>query len=220
MRLVRYLYFPLSSIFTGFSVISEVIQEELGTSTSHTTGSTAELLRPVPRARLPWEGERPRPPPQADSSSTTAGPPSTLHTSSSYSEVSRIVNTLNPKDDATLTSSNTDPGDPTVTAKPKPSIVVPSGSSTEPSHSPAKSPSPPLHTPPLSPLHQHQLLSSPLHHSTPHVTTRSRVFRDKAPEARQHPQVRWYTVYSSKGNVVCSVLLRYTMWSAVLSCAL
>ena len=160
-------------------MISEVIREELGPSTSHSTNSTAELLRPVPRARLPWEG--PRPPPPADSSSTTAGPPSTLHTTSSYSEVGLTGDAHHPKN-ATAASR----GDRIKTSQAGPSVVIPSGSSTESSPSPISSPPPPLHTPPISPLHRRQLLSSPLHHSTPHLNTRSRIFRDKA---GQPPQV-------------------------------
>ena len=164
--------------FSGLSVISEVIREELGPSSSRSTNSTTELLRPVPRARLPWE--RPRPPPPANSSSTTAGPPSTLHTSSSYSEVGLTADTHHLKN-ATVASG----GDCTKTGQTRLPVAVPSGSSTELSRSPITSPPPPLHTPPVSPLHRRQLLSSPLHHSTPHLTTRSRIFRDRATKPSQ-----------------------------------
>lgn len=169
--------------FSGLSVISEVIREELGPSSSRSTNSTAELLRPVPKARLPWE--RPCPPPPANSSSTTAGPPSTLHTSSSYSEVGLTGDTHHLKNAPVASSS-----DCTKTGQTRPPLAVPSG---ELSRSPITSPPPPLHTPPVSPLHRCQLLSSPLHHSTPHLTTRSRIFRDRATKPSQVSSVHYNT---------------------------
>lgn len=59
-----------------------------------------------------------------------------------------------------------------------PLIVIPSGSSAEPSSSV------PSHTPPSTPppsSHQHESLHHPLHHSTPHTSTRSRVFTEQPP---------------------------------------
>ena len=110
---------------TGLSVISEVLQEELGSGSAHVTrpprtqshsshsttdtDSTAELLRPVPRVTLP----------------PFVTTPVSMATSTSDHSTSS-------------TASQT--------------------------------------TPTQSPDRRRRLLQSPLHHSTPHVSTRSRVF--------------------------------------------
>ena len=172
----------------GLSVISEVLREELGHSSHSTvTDSTTELVRPVPVARLPAgtvttakKYTQVHMQPREDSSlgtqstgstSTTNSQPPSLTISSLHStstEESRVISQVReaPHEkegagSAKLTDMNS-----------KAAVIIPSGES-----SIGTTPSPTLHklhTPPQSPRQSHQL--SPLHHSTPHTSTRSRLF--------------------------------------------
>lgn len=170
----------------GMSVISEVLQEELGYSShSAVTDSTTELVRPVPTARLPagvitttvhaqLREDSLMGTESTGSSATTANsqPPSltisSLHSTSTEESrvISQVRETPQAVESAEFTSTNA-----------KVAMVIPSGDS-----SIGTTPSPTLHelhTPPQSPRQshhqQHQQLS-PLHHSTPHTSTRSRLF--------------------------------------------
>ena len=189
----------------GMSVISEVLCEELGHSSRSTvTDSTTELVRPVPMARLPTgivkttkyntqvhtqqrEEDSSMGVQSTESSATTTNsqPPSltisSLHSTST--EESRVVSQVSemPPNAGTSTAANgrlheraarsavlTDTN-ATV------AMIIPSGES-----SIGTTPSPTLHelhTPPQSPQQSHHCQQlSPLHHSTPHASTRSRLF--------------------------------------------
>lgn len=192
----------------GMSVISEVLREELGHSSHSTvTDSTAELLRPVPMARLPTGSDRTtmryttqvhsqqREDPsmgtlqgnESSATTTNSQPPSltisSLHSTST--EESRVISQVRetPPNNAGISSTANDrlheraAGSAVLTnVNAKVPMVVPSGES-----SVGTTPSPTLHelhTPPQSPRqghHGHRQLS-PLHHSTPHTSTRSRLF--------------------------------------------
>ena len=167
----------------GMSVISEVLREELCRSShSAVTDSTTELLKPVPVATLPTgvltttdrhpHGQKEHRDnlsnvslqKNEESSSATSQPPSltisTLHSTST--EASSCHYHGAPPSEAMAAGQ-------AKTAIDSKMNFVPSGES-----SIGTTPSPKLHTPPQSPRQQRQL--SPLHHSTPHSSTRSRLF--------------------------------------------
>ena len=193
----------------GMSVISEVLQEELGHSSHSTvTDSTAELVRPVPMARLPTGtvnkttkkyyttqvqsrqkegssmGVQSIESSAATTTTTNSQPPSltisSLHSTST--EESRVISQV--RETTTLATGSLTAGanarlherTELTDVNAKVAMVIPSGES-----SIGTTPSPTLHelhTPPQSPRqghHRHQQLS-PLHHSTPHTSTRSRLF--------------------------------------------
>ena len=193
-------------------MISEVIKEELGTSHSYSTDSTVELLRPVPRGRVPdvihergrvpgvtrekgtvthERGRVAREPLREDSGSTTL-PSSSLHTTNSSGREKDPSLTITSLDDTTDIGETPQPRhehaamppsrtitSQTVERDKQPSILIPSGTST--SH-------PRL---PQTPLHRQRLLTSPLHHSTPHTSTRSRVYeRHPSPPPSPSGQLR------------------------------
>ena len=195
----------------GMSVISEVLREELGGHSSHSaiTDSTAELVRPVPMARLPAgvfkttnvvaqtdtrnrEGSSVGARSTEGTSATISSQPPSLTISSLHStstEESRIISQVGAV--AQGGSVSTGPGangrlrgraasvmDAKLTdTNVKTAMIIPSGES-----SIGTTPSPTLHqlhTPPQSPGKSRQQLS-PLHHSTPHTSTRSRLFPTSA----------------------------------------
>lgn len=190
----------------GMSVISEVLREELGhSSRSAVTDSTTELVKPVPAARLPtrllttvpatrqeqtrrdvWcSGENYSVVSQSNESSATNSKPasltiSSLHTTSTEEESGYHERAIPqargaPQDAVTADGTNRqqDKADASsrVTGAKAPILgFVPlSGES-----SVGTTPSPKLCTPPQSPRQHHSI--SPLHHSTPHTSTRSRLF--------------------------------------------
>ena len=186
----------------GMSVISEVLREELGHSShSNVTDSTTELLMPVPAARLPSGVLKPtarhtqvHPPhtqlqhkdassseSQSNETSTINSQPPSLTISSLHSTSTegssydrRVLSQVSEtrQDAASLTAAGRD-REAAVNAKVNEAkaspLFIPSGES-----SIGTTPSPNLHTPPQSPQQRRQL--SPLHHSTPHTSTRSRLF--------------------------------------------
>ena len=189
----------------GMSVISEVLREELGHSShSAVTDSTTELMRPVPAARLPTgliktattkevqtftefqcSGESSSVVSRSNESTAVNLPPPSLTISSlqttSTEEGSYLQGVTSqagemPQDGAS-TAANTNrlqeeaaPSSAVTETRAPISTFVPSGES-----SIGTTPSPKqLHTPPRSPQQHHSL--SPLHHSTPHTSTRSRLF--------------------------------------------
>lgn len=209
--------FFLTLCSPGYSVISEVIREELGPSLSMATDSTAELLRPVPRARVPRMARPPHTWWEDSSISSMTAPSSSLQTSSSghdprrestpasSDETGEVYVGRPPQLEITaLTSSDTDTLDCQV-IRHQPPIVVPSSSPVE------RRPSPPS-TPPHQRLHV-----SPLHHSTPHTSTRSRVFGNHHPPSThthsssarsgEIPQVCMY------GNLSSCLLVLAVIWS-------
>ena len=161
----------------GMSVISEVLREELGhSSRSQVTDSTTELVKPVPVATLPTGTFKPterRMRGQNDESSYSANshPPSltisTLHSTSTEGSSCHHGVASETRDTMPAGRERADIDSRRVNSKGVTSI--PSGES-----SIGTTPSPKLHTPPQSPRQQQTL--SPLHHSTPHTSTRSRLF--------------------------------------------
>lgn len=165
-------------IFPGLSIVSEVLQEELGPAHSHThfshsysTDSTAELLRPVPRSHLPLLH-----PPLPSHSHSSHSPPSLTITSLTCSTIAEQPSPAEPAafEERTVSSGETSvlpragEGAPDRTEQPVGPKIGQAGSETV-AHT-----TPPPSTPPLS---QKRLLSSPLHHSTPRtLVSRSRVF--------------------------------------------
>lgn len=170
----------------GMSVISEVLREELCRSShSAVTDSTTELLKPVPVATLPTgvltttdrhpHGQKEHKDNLSndslhkndESSSATSQPPSltisTLHSTSTEGSSCHYHGAPPSEARDTMAAGHVK------TAVDSKMNFVPSGES-----SIGTTPSPNLHTPPQSPQQQHQL--SPLHHSTPHSSTRSRLF--------------------------------------------
>lgn len=135
----------------GLSVVSELIREELGS-----TDSTADLLRPVPRPRLPFLSHFS----SQNSSSLTPPQPSPTPSLTITSLTSNSVTSEQPGT-VVLEREGERPRPPHHGDRER-----------ELAHSP---PSSPPSTPPLS---HRRLLSSPLHHSTPHTSTKSRVFPD------------------------------------------
>lgn len=189
---------PLS----GLTIVSEVIREELGTG--YSTDSTAELLCPVPRARLP--DLRPSRGAGRDESSSITGPSSPSHSShmpsSSHSDrVDRgecrlsghgrecghrpthegtplSITTL---EDTTDTQGETSPTPPPANQRlafTPPLHILEMGK--PPLHLPSHQPPPSSPTVPSTPP-RHKTLRPPLHQSTPHVSTRSRVFGSNVP---------------------------------------
>ena len=169
----------------GMSVISEVLREELCRSShSAVTDSTSELLKPVPVATLPTgvlttttdrhpHGQKEHRDnllngsvQNGESSSATSQPPSltisTLHSTSTEGSSCHYHGALSEARDTMAAGQAKTAVDSKIN-------FVPSGES-----SIGTTPSPNLHTPPRSPRQQRQL--SPLHHSTPHSSTRSRLF--------------------------------------------
>ncbi len=166
-----------------------MIREELGTS--YSTDSTAELLRPVPRARLP--DLRPSRGIRKEESSTSTGPSSSYSTnvtSSSYSgpthsrEQGRVDGAPptmegTPLSITTLEDTTDVGGEGT-----SPPLNSQGRTTTHPSQAPEMGTPPvfvpsrettPTPSPPCTPPRQ-KVLRPPLHHSTPHTSTRSRVF--------------------------------------------
>ena len=130
--------------------MSELIREELGS-----TDSTADLLQPVPRARLP-------------------------HLSHFLSRNSSSLTPPHPSPTPSLTITSLTSS--SVTSEQPGTVVL--GREGESSGRPHQgdggredlAPSPPSSPPSTPPLSHRRLLSSPLHHSTPHTSTKSRVF--------------------------------------------
>ena len=161
-------------------MIFEVLHEELRRGhkqESTDTDSTTELLRPVPSARLPSRVAQ-MTALQDNNQGLGAERHSSSHTTNSSSQppslsVSNIHTTAT---DISSSSSHearrmiSQVGEPTDR---RGTVSVPSDAVT------AVSTSTQPHTPPQSPHHQRHLLKSPLHHSTPHTSTRSRVFCDQ-----------------------------------------
>ena len=188
----------------GLSVISEVLREELDRSSHSTvTDSTTELLRPVPVARLPpsivntaakhihahvpphiphnSRGGSAATSSNESSIATNSQPPSltisslqSISTEGSSYEQRMIshVREMAVRGSASQTNGRRERERDvclrTMDGKTA-TLFIPSGDS-----SIGTTPSPKLHTPPQSPR-QHRTLS-PLHHSTPHASTRSRLF--------------------------------------------
>ena len=188
----------------GMSVISEVLREELGHSSHSTvTDSTTELVRPVPMARLPTgivkttkyntqvhtqqreDSSMGVQSTESSATTTNSQPPSltisSLHSTST--EENRVISQVRetPPNAGTSTAANGRlhervAGSMVLTdTNAKVAMIVPSGES-----SVGTTPSPTLHelhTPPQSPQQSHHRQQlSPLHHSTPHTSTRSRLF--------------------------------------------
>ena len=180
----------------GLSVISEVLREELDRSSHSTvTDSTTELLRPVPVARLPpsivntaAKHKNAHVPPQIPhksrgGSAATSSNESSVATNSQHPSLTisslqststegstyeqRMISHVREMA-ARGSASQRDDGSTTMGGKTA-TLFIPSGDS-----SIGTTPSPKLHTPPQSPRQHHTL--SPLHHSTPHTSTRSRLF--------------------------------------------
>ena len=171
--------------------------------------STASLLRSVPRARAPPLARAPRWGDSATSADLSSSLPTNSscddrgHLATVGSRGRRLPALgLRARDSVLSSSTSSDPARglrgaqrpeiqsvragvsvtvvDEVPATSGPPIVIPSGSSAEPSSSA------PSHTPPSTPpSHQHESLHPPLHHSTPHTSTRSRVFTEQPPHVAQ-----------------------------------
>ena len=208
----------------GYSVISDVIRQELGTTASHSTtshsttshsahshstashstashsnASTAELLQPVPSPRL----SRPRPVQRHDRKAV-----STLRNSPSPTgSFDSVAGKLDADKGVWLTrdvSRRRGVVEKHREAGKRPIVIIPSAepsghlSSSTTRYPPSLHPHLPLthlhapqpHSPPPPPSTppQHRLLRSPLHHSTPHAATRSRVFQPHTPYTDTNPR--------------------------------
>ena len=159
--------------------MSEVLQEELGHTHYHThsylTNSTGEILRPVPRPHLPLPASHPH---------SSQPPPSLTITSLT----STTITEQPPPEPAAYEES-------TITYVPPGAEKGPPGGEEQPlrpverrgvrNEAQSTSPSPPSTPPPSQ--RQHQLFSSPLHHSTPRtMAARSRLYPDPPPPITSH----------------------------------